>query len=144
MAVYFIQCTETGRVKIGTSVSPERRFETIEGGSPTRLVMLKVVPGDQDLERRLHHQLECYRLKNAKGNFTEWFEGTPEVLDAVEKAKDSKMAVRRQIRQMQNQLDIYIEEFCEEPIKDNAVNRLAWTIHEMLDEIDVLKGCLTS
>ena len=55
-------------VKIGYSKTPEKRLWSIQVGSPVRLSLLAVFPGDRDLERALH------RYFHAQNKHGEWFE----------------------------------------------------------------------
>lgn len=71
--VYFVQCTITGRVKIGKAKDPERRFRSLKIGSPTRLKLLGAVNGGRAKENRLHSDLHESRLHG------EWFAPTDEV-----------------------------------------------------------------
>ena len=69
--VYFIGCQNSAgelRVKIGfTRRHPEARLMDFQPGSPHELDVLSYVPGDMELERRLHAAFAGCRLHN------EWF-----------------------------------------------------------------------
>lgn len=73
--VYFIQCLHTGRVKIGHSVRPRRRFGEINSHSPTQLAMIGTIAGDRQREKEIHGQLMNSQLCG------EWFAPSAEVRD---------------------------------------------------------------
>lgn len=63
MAVYFIQAVEGGPIKIGFAQDPQKRLAEIQRMSPVPLQVLKVIPGDRNLEGAIHLQK---RRKNAQ------------------------------------------------------------------------------
>jgi len=65
--VYFIQASQGGPVKIGTSRSPERRLARLQESSGFDLALLTVVPGNRSLESKIHRELSAWRLRG------EWF-----------------------------------------------------------------------
>lgn len=79
MAVYFIQATESGHIKIGYSVDPSARLAQLQTGHFDKLVLLGQVAGDQSVERMLHVRFAAWRM-----NGTEWFRGCNEVWNGVE------------------------------------------------------------
>lgn len=66
--VYFIQGLSNEWIKIGFSKQPLRRLDDLQAGSPTPLRIIKTVPGDMSLERKLHHYFSEYRKHG------EWFD----------------------------------------------------------------------
>lgn len=79
--VYLIETTEgPHRIKIGTSVDPARRFADLASVSAVELRLVRVIAGDQDVERALHARFADCRIRG------EWFEGYAlhEVLKAME------------------------------------------------------------
>lgn len=64
--VYFIQA-DAGAVKIGRAKDPESRLRQLQTGSPDKLQMLHVVPGDAELEASLHRRFGTVRIRG------EWF-----------------------------------------------------------------------
>lgn len=83
--VYFVQATHGGPIKIGTSGSStlKSRLSSLQTGSPTQLVVRRVVAGDRELERRLHNHFE-YAYEASPRLVGEWFEP---VADLVELAR---------------------------------------------------------
>lgn len=67
--LYIIQSDVTGAIKIGRTGKIERRIRQLQTGSPYRLRVILHLPGQANLERRLHNMVASFRLK-AKG---EWF-----------------------------------------------------------------------
>ena len=63
--IYFIR--QRNKLKIGYTEDVDRRIKELQTGSPVRLQLLKVIPGDQVLERQIH---ELFKEKRAQG---EWF-----------------------------------------------------------------------
>jgi hypothetical protein len=55
--VYVIQCTVTGRIKVGKANNPLDRLIGLQCGSPTRLRLLAMFDGDEAEERALHKRL---------------------------------------------------------------------------------------
>jgi hypothetical protein len=68
-AVYFVQADSGGPVKIGTGRTPgiPQRLAALQTGNPYRLVVRRLVAGDDRLERRLHDFFQSYRMVG------EWF-----------------------------------------------------------------------
>jgi hypothetical protein len=65
--VYFVQLEDNGPVKIGRGRDPERRLRALQTGSPHKLNLRHVVPGDHNLETALHHRFAPARISG------EWF-----------------------------------------------------------------------
>lgn len=72
--VYFIRA-ESGRVKIGTTVSLHRRVKQLRAMSATPLAVLGTVHGGRHLERLLHITFATLRWGKS-----EWFEPHPTLL----------------------------------------------------------------
>ncbi|MGW6941402.1 GIY-YIG nuclease family protein [Streptomyces xanthophaeus] len=66
--VYVIGSAGSTRVKIGTSVSPEKRLKELQTGNPDRLEVLWHTPGGRELEAQLHQVFAEYRGEG------EWFD----------------------------------------------------------------------
>ncbi|MFD3937832.1 GIY-YIG nuclease family protein [Streptomyces sp. NPDC058611] len=66
--VYVIGSSGSTHVKIGTSVSPEKRLKELQTGNPGRLEVLWCTPGGRDLESALHKVFDEYRMEG------EWFD----------------------------------------------------------------------
>lgn len=73
MAVYFITCRETGRVKIGCAYNPLNRLKTLQSGCPTKLKIEALIKGSHKRERELHKLLKKHRIHG------EWFRIAPEI-----------------------------------------------------------------
>ena len=71
--VYFLQCLETGRIKIGTSSRLQKRVSDICCCGPTMITFLGAILGDNNKERELHALLKDSRA------IGEWFNLTTEV-----------------------------------------------------------------
>lgn len=65
--IYFITARDIGRVKIGYSADPARRFSKVQSDSPVNLALERVCPGCESEEARLHTRFADYRLSG------EWF-----------------------------------------------------------------------
>ena len=67
--VYFVQADAGGPVKIGTGRTSgiRQRLSSLQTGNPYRLVVRRLVSGDERLERTLHTHFQSYRLVG------EWF-----------------------------------------------------------------------
>lgn len=79
--VYYMQCADTLRIKIGWSSSPERRLQEINQGSSTLVELLATEPGSQDDERRLHGMFAMARVAHLSSR--EWFYPVPPLLERV-------------------------------------------------------------
>lgn len=66
--VYFIQATEGGLIKIGTTVRLSERLKTLRKESGRPLWVLAVIPGDRFEEKGLHARFSHLRRDG------EWFE----------------------------------------------------------------------
>jgi len=76
-SVYLIQCTETGRVKIGWSNSPGNRLSDLQIGCPTELMLRGIIPNSTKKDERALHR--TYQKFHVRG---EWF--SSEVLEGIE------------------------------------------------------------
>lgn len=76
--IYFIRpCGQDGPIKIGCSVSPEKRLKAMLVWSPLKLEIVHTMPGDLELEREIHDRL----LRSHSHG--EWFHATPEILQLI-------------------------------------------------------------
>jgi hypothetical protein len=84
--LYFIKADHpVARIKIGTSSDPSERLKDLQTSSPTRLELLKVIPGNHESEAAWHARFAHLR------SHLEWFEKRPELLRAIDMA-DSRHA----------------------------------------------------
>lgn len=73
--IYFIQDESTLYIKIGyTAGDPAERLAALQVGCPGGLVLIHVIPGDQQEESRLHRLFSDSRARG------EWFRPTPHLL----------------------------------------------------------------
>lgn len=71
--VYFVQQGDRGPVKIGVAKDPLDRMAALQTGNPTELHLRQVVPGQRDLESKLHYRFREARIRG------EWFGDDPEL-----------------------------------------------------------------
>lgn len=76
--VYFIG-GDTGLIKIGVAVDPERRLASLQCGSPIPLHVLACGPGSHKDEAILHARFAAHRQHG------EWFKRSPEILAEIER-----------------------------------------------------------
>lgn len=82
--VYFIQCDRF--VKIGSSIHPRTRKKDLQGSTPHRLRIIKVIAGSVTHEKTIHYALPgCLRLRRRN----EWFHLTPELREAIKMLPDA-------------------------------------------------------
>ena len=62
---YIVKSPESGLIKIGKSISPAVRIRALETAAGCQLLVLAII--DRDIERQLHEQFECLRVRG------EWF-----------------------------------------------------------------------
>lgn len=75
--VYFMREVNDGPVKIGWSVDPWKRLETLQAGNPRELVLLTLKKFGTDAwatEAALHQEFAAHQIRG------EWFNPTPEIL----------------------------------------------------------------
>ena len=75
--IYFIEAGDM--VKIGYSTHPNKRFKDLQIASPVPLTINYLIPGDPDLERRLHEQFAHLRSHG------EWFVEKQLIIQSVRK-----------------------------------------------------------
>jgi len=78
--VYFIQAAQLGLIKIGFSSNVPKRLLSLKTGCPDDLVILKIIPGGQEIERILHKKFADIRVKG------EWFSPTKELMAFITEA----------------------------------------------------------
>ena len=71
--IYFITARDIGRVKIGYSAAPHKRFSKVQSDSPVNLTLERVCAGCESAEARLHVRFSEHRLGG------EWFALAPEI-----------------------------------------------------------------
>ena len=75
--VYFIQGKCGGAIKIGYSVSPQKRIKELQTGYPDTLTILLMIPGNESIEHALQRQFEGSKLKG------EWFRPDSILIDKI-------------------------------------------------------------
>ena len=75
--IYFVQAEDGGLIKIGWSIDCEHRLRDMQIGSPVRLKLLVIVPGNRKRERQLHQHWAHLRAHG------EWFRPAPELLESI-------------------------------------------------------------
>ena len=73
---YFIGGSE-GPVKIGMSIDPNKRLQTLQLSSPVRLSILALTSGGAERESAYHYQFADFRLHG------EWFERCLEIEEEI-------------------------------------------------------------
>jgi hypothetical protein len=115
--VYFVRCRETELIKIGyTGGSIADRFSKLKSDSGSELVMLGMIEGSRQTERKLHHRFRAHRAHG------EWFRRNPDLevfiinnVKSIPRLNDWK--AQREIREfvkLQKELGFTTEQFCED------------------------------
>lgn len=84
--VYFIESKESGLIKIGRSINPDKRFNTIRTMSPDELMFLGTIPEEVVTECQLHKKFSHLRKHG------EWFEGESELRNFIDGLELSSVA----------------------------------------------------
>jgi hypothetical protein len=100
--IYFIQMDRIGPIKIGLSRDIGKRLYQLHSGSPYPLRLLGFVPGNEDMEKRIHHNFDYIRLEG------EWFLPHPLLLKSIKETNKYR-----------------IEDGCDNPIP--ALDLVDWT-----------------
>ncbi len=79
MAVYFVQCSESKLIKIGSSHNFKGRLCSLQTSSPAELAVLRITEGGRDLESELHGRFADDRSRG------EWFRPSPELFAEIER-----------------------------------------------------------
>lgn len=72
--VYFIAEEDNQRIKIGFAMNPYKRIKQLQTGNSKTLKILKIIPGDQKVERAYHKHFAMYKQRG------EWFQLSEEIL----------------------------------------------------------------
>lgn len=75
--IYFIRDESSGHVKVGHSVDPAKRLNTLQIGSPSRLTLEMTLPGGASVEAVFHARLASKRVRG------EWFALTRDEVRAL-------------------------------------------------------------
>ena len=78
--IYIIRDAEAHSLKVGESVSPEKRLHSLQTTTPHALELLAFYEGQQSDEKAIHGLLKAANYHLAR----EWFVDTPEVIQIVE------------------------------------------------------------
>ena len=81
MAVYFLQCQITGRVKVGKSDNPERRYRNIRTTSPTEIALLGSIDGGLEEEAAILKRLSASKVRGEGSR--EWHRPTHDLVDVL-------------------------------------------------------------
>lgn len=79
--VYFIRSGDSGPIKIGVSIDPEKRKSELQTSHAHDLHTLLVIPGTRDTETFLHRRFAEFRLRG------EWFTPDASLLEFIEAEK---------------------------------------------------------
>ncbi len=77
--IYFAECGDF--IKIGYTLSVERRIASLSTGNPAPISVLLVVKGKRGFERHLHNRFAKIRSRG------EWFEKHPDLLSFIAELK---------------------------------------------------------
>jgi hypothetical protein len=86
--IYFIEAKEFNRIKIGYSSRVSNRVEALQKQSPTELVQLLVIPGNNQEEAQLH------RIFKPARTYGEWFDATAELRAYIEKLRTAENPIQ--------------------------------------------------
>jgi hypothetical protein len=82
--VYFVQESGMGAIKIGATGNLKHRIDILRVSSPYEMRVLAQVPGDERLEKYVHHCFHSFRIRG------EWYRSTPELLACIEELKEGR------------------------------------------------------
>ena len=68
-ALYFIQSSKTGMIKVGRSKNPDKRLKQLQTGNSNTLRLIASFDGLGWMERTVHNRLERWRTRQNG----EWF-----------------------------------------------------------------------
>lgn len=77
--VYFIESKGSSLIKIGYSITPEKRLKDLQTSSPEALQLLGTIPGGKAEEAELHKKFERHREHG------EWFRKGPELATFIDR-----------------------------------------------------------
>lgn len=86
--VYFVRVKGTEKVKIGYSVSINKRMSGLATGHPDELELIATVSGGNDAESRLHRRFAQYRIRG------EWYRLEGKLAEYVKKLGKPKKPMR--------------------------------------------------
>ena len=81
MAVYFLQCQITGRVKVGKSDDPDGRYRNIRATSPTEIALLGTIEGGLEREAKILKRLSASKVRGEGSR--EWHRPTHHLVDVL-------------------------------------------------------------
>lgn len=94
--VYFARLANTQIYKIGHSKTPYKRVASVQLGNDCRLIVVAVIDGGRELERKIHKLLRRYKTRDAhKTGKGEWFELSQETFEGVIKQCQEEMGPRQ-------------------------------------------------
>lgn len=91
-------------IKIGTADDPKKRLSMLQVGSPNRLLILAMVPGDSRKERQFHRRFSGLRIRG------EWFRATEELIQFAKDLFTKEMSEFLDLVKLEPELmDLYEE-----------------------------------
>ena len=94
MFTYFIHSPKLEAIKIGRSIKPAKRFDSLRTANPDSLVLLGTVDGDR--ENEFHVRFSEYRMDSKR----EWFSMGPALMDFLK--AEFQCVIRQQTRIKRN------------------------------------------
>ena len=94
--VYFLKCGDF--IKIGISKRPRKTLQCLSSAGPHDVKLLLMIPGDRQMERRLHDLFRHSRHRH------EWFRATPDLLADIKdrlpacRSRDADRSVSGRLR----------------------------------------------
>lgn len=83
--VYYAQCRDTTRIKIGLSADPARRIAALNQGSSTLVELLCTEPGGRKVEQARHREFAAARVPHLTSR--EWFYPVTPLLNLITKRR---------------------------------------------------------
>ena len=76
--IYFIRGKDSGNIKIGYSINPEKRQSNLQTAHYEELELIGFMNGTLDDETRIHQMFAAYNIRG------EWYRSSDEILDFIE------------------------------------------------------------
>ena len=79
--IYFIKAHTVNKLKVGTSINPEKRLKGLQTANPYKLELIAYYPGGKIVENKIFKDLEKYHVRG------EWYQYCAETKEYIKKYK---------------------------------------------------------
>ncbi|MFX1453815.1 MAG: GIY-YIG nuclease family protein [Promethearchaeota archaeon] len=117
--IYFAEAKALNLIKIIYAENIKKKLETLNHKSPTEIILIKAIKGDQSKEREIQEKFRDIRVKG------DWFQYNEDLIDFIEK---SEGILLNKNTKLSHQQKIILEELAKTRYNSIWVSGLSWKV----------------